>query len=63
MFLAKNAVLASFSVGRATSLVLDSGGGVTTAVPVHDGFVLHKGMHFQLSVRLIGGTREGQLVG
>ncbi|KAI4324637.1 hypothetical protein MLD38_030106 [Melastoma candidum] len=42
MFLAKNAVLTSFASGRATSLVVDCGGGSTTVAPVHDGYVLHK---------------------
>ncbi|XP_019449843.1 PREDICTED: actin-related protein 4-like isoform X1 [Lupinus angustifolius] len=42
LFLAKNAVLTSFASGRATSLVVDSGGGSTTVVPVHDGYVLQK---------------------
>lgn len=37
----------SFSVGRATGLVLDSGGGVTSAVPVYDGYVLKKGVLHQ----------------
>lgn len=36
-----------FSVGRATALVLDSGGGVTSAVPVYDGFVLRNGIFHQ----------------
>ncbi|XP_074372852.1 actin-related protein 4-like isoform X1 [Apium graveolens] len=42
IFLAKNAVLTSFASGRATSLVVDSGGGSTTIAPVHDGYVLQK---------------------
>ncbi|KAF8388449.1 hypothetical protein HHK36_027121 [Tetracentron sinense] len=42
LFLAKNAVLTSFASGRATSLVVDSGGGYTTVAPVHDGYVLQK---------------------
>ncbi|XP_022850063.1 actin-related protein 4-like [Olea europaea var. sylvestris] len=42
LFLAKNAVLTSFASGRATSLVVDSGGGSTTVTPVHDGYVLQK---------------------
>ncbi|GLT81313.1 hypothetical protein SLA2020_527040 [Shorea laevis] len=42
LFLAKNAVLTSFASGRATSVVVDSGGGSTTVVPVHDGYVLQK---------------------
>lgn len=42
LFLAKNAVLTSFATGRATSLVVDCGGGSTTAVAVHDGYVLQK---------------------
>ncbi|XP_010940353.1 actin-related protein 4 [Elaeis guineensis] len=42
LFLAKNAVLTSFASGRATSLVVDSGGGSTTVTAVHDGYVLQK---------------------
>lgn len=42
LFLAKNAVLTSFASGRATSLVVDCGGGSTTIAPVHDGYVLQK---------------------
>ncbi|XP_007014880.2 PREDICTED: actin-related protein 4 [Theobroma cacao] len=42
LFLAKNAVLTSFASGRATSVVVDSGGGSTTVAPVHDGYVLQK---------------------
>lgn len=37
----------SFSVGRATALVLDSGGNTTSAVPVYDGYVLKKGVLHQ----------------
>jgi hypothetical protein len=37
----------SFSVGRATALVLDSGGSTTSAVPVYDGYVLKKGVLHQ----------------
>eukprot|EP00249_Psilotum_nudum_P017968 c26577_g1_i3 orf=1348-1968(-) len=43
LFLAKNAVLSSFATGRATSLVVDCGGGSTTVAAVHDGYVLQKG--------------------
>ncbi|KAI8099272.1 actin family [Halteromyces radiatus] len=43
-YLAKDAVMTAFSVGRATALVLDSGAGVTSAVPVYDGYVLKKGI-------------------
>ncbi|VAI35792.1 unnamed protein product [Triticum turgidum subsp. durum] len=42
LFLAKNAVLTSFASGRATSLVVDSGGGSTVVSAVHDGYVLQK---------------------
>ncbi|KAK8934154.1 Actin-related protein 4 [Platanthera zijinensis] len=42
LFVAKNAVLTSFSYGRFTSLVVDSGGGSTTVAPVLDGFALQK---------------------
>lgn len=36
-----------FSVGRATALVLDSGGSTTSAIPVYDGYVLKKGVLHQ----------------
>lgn len=42
-FLCKNAVLSAFAHGRSTGLVLDSGATHTSAVPVHDGYVLQKG--------------------
>jgi len=43
-FLCKNAVLSAFAHGRSTGLVLDSGSTQTSAVPVHDGYVLQKGI-------------------
>ncbi|XP_024383760.1 actin-related protein 4 [Physcomitrium patens] len=45
LFLAKNAVLTSFASGRATSLVVDCGGGsviLGSVAAVHDGYVLQK---------------------
>ncbi|CAH2036997.1 unnamed protein product, partial [Thlaspi arvense] len=42
LFMAKNPVLTSFATGRATSLVVDCGGGSTTIAPVHEGYVLQK---------------------
>lgn len=39
-FLVKNAVLASFANGRSTGIVVDSGSSQTSAVPVHDGYVI-----------------------
>ncbi|XP_054162104.1 actin-like protein 6A isoform X2 [Oppia nitens] len=41
-FLVKNAVLAAFANGRATGIVLDSGSSQTSAVPVHDGYVIQQ---------------------
>lgn len=41
-FLVKNAVLAAFANGRSTGLVLDSGASMTSAVPVHEGYVLQQ---------------------
>ena len=43
-YLCKNAVLVAFASGRSTALVLDSGAAQTTAVPVHDGYVIQHGM-------------------
>ncbi|CAB3981102.1 actin 6A [Paramuricea clavata] len=39
-FLCKDAVLTSFAHGRYTGLVIHSGSNLTSAVPVHDGYVL-----------------------
>lgn len=39
-FVVKNAVLAAFANGRSTALVVDSGATHTSAVPVHEGYVL-----------------------
>ena len=45
-YLCKNAVLAAFASGRSTALVLDTGSVQTTAIPVHDGYVLQHGQWF-----------------
>ena len=49
-FLVKNAVLSAFANGRSTGLVLDSGASHTSAIPVHEGYVLQ-----QVSVGTFGG--------
>lgn len=41
-FICKTAVLAAFANGRATGLVIDCGATHTSAVPVHDGYVLQQ---------------------
>ncbi|CAG2118019.1 unnamed protein product [Medioppia subpectinata] len=41
-FLVKNAVLAAFANGKSTGIVLDSGASQTSAVPVHDGYVIQQ---------------------
>ena len=41
-FLCKDAVLSSFAHGRSTGLVIHSGSNLTSAVPVHDGYVLQQ---------------------
>jgi len=43
-YLSKNAVLSSFACNRTSGLVLDCGAIHTTAIPIHDGFVLQKGV-------------------
>lgn len=40
LFLCRNAVLAAYSCGRSTSIVVDSGATHTSAIPVHDGYVI-----------------------
>ncbi|KAI8995928.1 actin family [Gaertneriomyces semiglobifer] len=46
-YLARSAVLSAFAAGRSTALVLDSGGTMTSAVPVVDGYVLKKAIQKQ----------------
>ncbi|XP_065654026.1 actin-like protein 6A isoform X2 [Hydra vulgaris] len=43
-FLCKNAVLAAYAHGRSTGVIIDSGATQTSAVPVHDGYVLQRGI-------------------
>ncbi|KAL7747384.1 NuA4 histone acetyltransferase subunit [Sorochytrium milnesiophthora] len=43
-FVVKNAVLASFSAGKSSAFVVESGATTTSVVPVHDGYVLRKGI-------------------
>lgn len=44
-------VCISFANGRSTGLVLDSGATHTTAIPVHDGYVLQQGDQFSDTIR------------
>lgn len=43
LFMAKDPVLAAFSHGKGTAVVVDIGSGKTAVSPVSDGFVLHQG--------------------
>jgi len=45
LFLAKNPVLSAFSTGKSSALVVDSGAGVTSVTPVHDGYALQKSLY------------------
>lgn len=45
-FLCKNPVLTAFSCGKATSLVVESGAGVSCCSPVYDGYVLRRGVSY-----------------
>jgi actin-like protein 6A len=42
IFIGKSPVLASFSCGRSTAVIVDSGNKTTYATPVHDGYALQK---------------------
>lgn len=42
IYICKSPVLAAFSCGRSTAVILDSGHKQTIATPVHDGFALQK---------------------
>ncbi len=41
-FIIKSGVLSAFSCGKSTCLVLDSAHNHTTAIPIHDGYMLQK---------------------
>lgn len=41
-FIIKSGVLSAFSCGKSTCLVLDSAHNHTSAIPIHDGYILHK---------------------
>lgn len=43
-FLSKDAVLSAFAAGRATGLVVDVGSSLSRVSPVHDGYILKKGI-------------------
>lgn len=43
-FLCKDAVLSAFAAGKSTAMVVDVGGGKTTVTPVHEGFILQRGL-------------------
>ncbi|KAJ3119152.1 Actin-like 6A [Nowakowskiella sp. JEL0407] len=47
LYLGRSAVLSAFSAGKPTALVLDSGAGFTSAVPVFDGYVIKKSIQKQ----------------
>lgn len=54
VFLCKDACLASFSVGKASALVVDIGGGKTSVAPVLDGHILNKGLkHTKVSANTL----------
>jgi len=42
MYIMKDPVAAAFSMGKSTALVVQLGSGVTSVVPVHEGYVLHR---------------------
>ena len=43
-FLCKSSVLTAFSAGRSTACVVESGAGHSTVAPIHDGYVVTKGV-------------------
>lgn len=59
MFICKSAVLSSFSCGRSTCLIFDSGHSTTYAVPVHDGYALQKAL---LKVDIAGNYITNELL-
>ena len=56
VFFCKSAVLSAFAAGRSTALICESGAGVTTVAPVHEGYVLNKGVR---RTKVAGNTLDG----
>ena len=46
-FLGRTPVLSSFAAGKSTALVIDVGAATTSVIPVHDGYILKKGIQHQ----------------
>jgi hypothetical protein len=58
IFISKSPCLASFAQGRATSLVIDSGAGVTSVCGVSDGYVIQRSL---VKTRVAGDSLDGVL--
>lgn len=58
IFISKSPCLASFAQGRATSLVIDSGAGVTSVCGVSDGYVIQRSL---VKTRVGGDALDGVL--
>ena len=59
IFLCKDSVLAAFSCGRSTAVVLDSGATSTRITPVHDGYALQRSL---LKAQIGGNTITEKLL-
>lgn len=44
VFFCRSVVLTAFAAGRSTAMICESGAGITTVAPVHEGYVLTKGV-------------------
>lgn len=59
LFICKSSVLSSFSIGKMSSIIVDSGKNYTTITPVNDGMTVKKGIY---QLNNISGNKSNEII-